>query len=94
MDGESTERNRGAAQGFIAFILWGVGAFVGTRVAGQVMGMYTLDPPTGTIAHAWSGIWLLPAVGAVGVLVVFLAFFREPRAAPAAGSGEVRDPGV
>ena len=29
VDGESTERNRGAAQGFIAFILGGVGAFVG-----------------------------------------------------------------
>jgi MFS family permease len=94
VDGESNERNRGAAQGFIAFILWGVGAFVGTMVAGQVMGMYKLDPPSGTMAHFWSGIWFLPAIGAVAVLLVFLAFFREPRAAPAAGSGEVRDPGV
>jgi nucleoside transporter len=38
VDNESTERNRGAAQGFIAFILWGVGAFVGTYIAGRVQG--------------------------------------------------------
>jgi nucleoside transporter len=82
VDGESTERNRGAAQGFIAFILWGVGAFVGTMIAGQVMGLYTLVPAGGTIAHDWSGIWLLPAIGAVAVLLVFLAFFREPPARP------------
>jgi nucleoside transporter len=80
VDGESTERNRGAAQGFIAFILWGIGAFVGTFIAGQVMGMYTLPAPTGPIAHDWARIWLLPAIGAVVVLVVFLLFFREPRA--------------
>jgi len=79
VDGESTERNRGAAQGFIAFILWGVGAFVGTMVAGQVMGMYTIPEPTGPIAHDWAHIWLLPAIGATAVLVVFLTFFREPR---------------
>src|SRR5262245_3957493 len=79
VDGESTERNRGAAQGFIAFILWGIGAFVGTMIAGQVMGFYTLPSPTGPIAHDWQGIWILPAIGASIVLVVVLAFFREPR---------------
>jgi nucleoside transporter len=84
VDGESTERNRGAAQGFIAFILWGVGAFVGTLVAGQVMGMYTVKPPTGPATHDWTYIWLLPAVGAVAVLVVFVTFFREPPARPVA----------
>jgi MFS family permease len=83
VDGESTERNRGAAQGFIAFILWGIGAFVGTMVAGQVMGLYTLASPAGAIAHDWFNIWVLPAIGATAVLVVFLIFFREPPAKPA-----------
>jgi nucleoside transporter len=80
VDGESNERNRGAAQGFIAFILWGVGAFVGTMVAGQVMGLYKLAEPVGTIAHDWKWIWLIPGIGAIAVLVVFVTFFREPRA--------------
>ena len=44
VDNESTERNRGAAQGFIAFILWGVGAFVGTNIAGQVQGAHVHRP--------------------------------------------------
>eukprot|EP01031_Cornospumella_fuschlensis_P017307 gene17307-21159_t len=34
VDEEANERMRGAAQGLIAFILWGVGAFVGTNLAG------------------------------------------------------------
>ena len=75
---ESTERMRGAAQGFIAFILWGVGAFVGTMLAGVVMASHTLETPIGKIKHDWAGIWMQPAIGALAVLGVFLLFFREP----------------
>jgi nucleoside transporter len=79
VDQEANERNRGAAQGFIAFILWGVGAFVGTLLAGQAMDAHKLTQPLGTVLHDWHGIWLLPAVGASAVLAVFLFFFREPQ---------------
>ena len=82
VDGEANERIRGAAQGFVAFILWGVGAFVGTMLAGQVMAAHELADPMGTIKHNWSGIWMMPAIGAAAVLVLFLIFFREPRRAP------------
>jgi nucleoside transporter len=78
VDGEANERNRGAAQGFIAFILWGVGNFVGSTLAGQVQAAKTLAEKQGTIAHDWSSIWILPAWGSLAVLVVFLLFFREP----------------
>jgi nucleoside transporter len=79
VDGESNERMRGAAQGFIAFILWGVGAFVGTMLAGWVMARHAVAGATGPVTHDWEGIWTYPAVGAAAVLVVFLLFFREPR---------------
>ena len=69
---------RGAVQGFIAFVLWGAGAFVGTLLAGRVLAAHQYAAPRGTIAHDWQMIWLTPAFGAVAVLVVFLAFFREP----------------
>jgi hypothetical protein len=69
---------RGAAQGFIAFILWGVGAFVGRMLAGAVMAAHKLPEPVGTIEHDWAGIWLQPALEATAVLGVFLLFFREP----------------
>lgn len=79
VDAEANERIRGAAQGFIAFILWGIGAFVGTLLAGKAMAAYTLPQAVGTIQHNWKAIWMQPAIGAAVVLVVFLIFFREPR---------------
>ncbi|MBX3176861.1 MAG: MFS transporter [Candidatus Hydrogenedentes bacterium] len=78
VDEECNERMRGAAQGFIAFILWGVGAFVGTLLAGKVMEAHRLAEPVNGFAHDWDAIWRLPAWGAVAVLAVFLLFFRGP----------------
>jgi predicted cobalt transporter CbtA len=75
---EAKERIRGACQGSTAFILWGIGAFVGTNLAGQVLGRHTLTGPGGAVLHDWRSIWTTPAVGAVAVLGVFLIFFREP----------------
>ncbi len=79
VDDESNERIRGACQGFIAFILWGVGAFVGTMLAGKVLGLYTLTDAAGAVVgHDWTKIWLTPAFLSLGVMVVCLLFFRDP----------------
>ena len=78
VDEEANERIRGAAQGFIAFILWGVGAFVGTLLAGQVLAKHALPVAVNGMAHDWKAIWLTPAWGALAVLVVFVIFFRNP----------------
>ena len=76
VDDEANERIRGAAQGLIAFILWGVGAFMGTQLAGISIASHTLDKPLGTIAHDWQSVWIYSAWGAVIVLVIFMIFFR------------------
>lgn len=79
VDDEANPRIRGAAQGFIAFILWGAGAFVGTLLAGKVLDAHRIIvPATGQPGYDWQAIWSLPAYGAVAVLVVFLVFFRGP----------------
>jgi nucleoside transporter len=78
VDAEANERMRGAAQGFIAFILWGVGNFVGSTLAGKSQAAHTLAHPQGAIAHDWHGIWIYPAWGAAAVLVIFFIFFRDP----------------
>ena len=79
VDDEANERIRGAAQGLIAIILWGFGSLVGTYLAGRVMDKHKFVEAKGAIAHDWSAIWSTPAWIAVGVLLVFLLFFREPR---------------
>ena len=78
VDDEATERTRGAAQGFIAFILWGVGAFVGTLLAGKVLARHALAEPVNGLSHDWQAIWQTPAWGAAAVLVIFLLFFKNP----------------
>ena len=82
VDEEANDRMRGAAQGLIAFVLWGVGNFVGSTLAGHSQALHTLSKPVGTIAHDWQGIWIYPAWGTVGVLVIFWLFFREPAKKP------------
>ncbi len=79
VDDEANERLRGAAQGFIAFILWGVGNFVGSTLAGQTQAKYKLATAQGSIEHDWAAIWMYPALGATAVLVLFLLFFRDPK---------------
>jgi nucleoside transporter len=71
---------RAAAQGLIAFVTLGVGMFIGSLVSGRVVDRFLLsaEPPS----HAWDQIWIVPAVGAAGVLVLFALFFR-PRSAEA-----------
>lgn len=75
VDEEANETIRGAAQGLIAFILWGIGSFVGTHLAGLSQAYHTLEQPVGSIAHDWQGIWIYPAFGSVAVLIIFVIFF-------------------
>lgn len=85
VDDEANERIRGAAQGFIAFILWGAGAFVGTWLAGRVLAAHQVTAAAGQpVRYDWQAIWSLPAWGAVVVLALFLVFFRDPARADAA----------
>ena len=66
---------RASAQGFIAFATMGVGLFIGAWLSGLVVEHYTLAGG----GHDWQAIWLVPAVGATGVLILFAVLFR-PRA--------------
>jgi nucleoside transporter len=86
VDDEANPKIRAACQGFIAFILWGVGAFVGTMLAGKVLAMNETVDAAGKTVHDWASIWPVPAYLSVGVLIIFALFFREPKAEPAEGS--------
>jgi nucleoside transporter/PQQ-dependent catabolism-associated beta-propeller protein len=77
---------RAAAQGLIAFVTLGVGMFIGSWISGRVVDAYRLGALGG---HDWSGIWMIPAVGALAVLALFALFFRSTRDARMAAAAIV-----
>ncbi len=65
---------RSTAQGFIAFITLGLGAFLGSIIAGETVSRFAL--PGGT--HQWIPVWWVPAlVGTVAALWFWWAFPRR-----------------
>jgi nucleoside transporter len=72
MDKKAPLALRAAAQGFIAFVTLGVGMFIGSWLSGVVVGRYTLAGG----AHDWQTIWILPAVAAGVVLILFALLFQ------------------
>ena len=81
VDQRADERIRSAAQGFIAFATYGLGMFVGSMIQGKVAAAYTAGD-----VKAWDKIWIVPAAGSLGVLLLFLALFKTPGKAKAAAA--------
>jgi len=61
-----------SAQSFLAFLMWGLGMFIGSKMAGYVGDMYPLGEE-----HKWGPIWLWPAMLAAIVCVLFLLGGRD-----------------
>jgi nucleoside transporter len=83
-DAKAGERVKGAAQGLINFVTNGVGYFIGAYVSGRVVEAYRIaSPVAGGPVHDWRAIWIVPALGALAVAVIFALLFR-----PGARDGE------
>lgn len=63
-----------SAQSFLAFLTWGVGMFIGTKLAGYTSEAYTIAE---TGAHHWPSIWYWPAGLAAVVTLLFLIGGRD-----------------
>ena len=73
-DERAGERIRSSAQGMITLATYGVGMLIGFWFAGYIAEHYkTAD------GHHWKNIWLVPAAIAGVVMLLFLAFFRDPK---------------
>lgn len=75
VDREAPAHLRASAQGFLTLVTWGVGMLIGSWLSGRVVDAYRAggDPVT----HDWSQIWLVPAIGAAAVFLLFALFFRD-----------------
>jgi nucleoside transporter len=81
-DEKAGPRVRAAAQGLLNFVTNGVGYFIGAWASGAVANAYRVAGPAGAAPmHDWRAIWLVPALGALGVLALFAFLFRPARAA-------------
>ena len=75
VDTKAPKDLRAAAQGFIAFVTLGVGGFIGSWFSGRVVDAYVVAGDG--VPHQWESIWLVPAVWAAVVLVLFAVFFTH-----------------
>ncbi len=79
---------RASAQGLIATIILGFGNFVGSLFCGWIQGLFLKDTTAASIEAlraGWQKTFIVPTVLTILCLIIFLAFFREKKAQPAAG---------
>ncbi len=68
------DKIKNAAQGLFTFATYGVGMFIGTWFSGFTVDKYKVGE-----LHNWQSIWLVPAYIALGVLILFLIYFKEKK---------------
>jgi nucleoside transporter len=83
-DEQAGPRIRAAAQGFLNFVTNGLGYYAGAIVSGRVVQAHLVSEGV----HDWRAIWMVPAIGAAVIFVIFALVFR-PRVVvgPAATAG-------
>ena len=86
VDQQADIRIRAAAQGFIALVTLGAGQLIGSKLSGLVVDANVIAGTAagGAVMHDWSKIWFIPAMGALGVLLIFAALFKVKPAENAA----------
>ncbi|MEP6622113.1 MAG: nucleoside permease [bacterium] len=86
VDQQADVKIRAAAQGFIALVTLGAGQAIGSWLSGVVVDA-NVDTGGAVVHHEWFRIWLVPAIGAFVVLLIFAALFK-PRITSVSGAGE------
>ena len=75
-DNKAGEKIKNSAQGLITFATYGVGMGIGSYLSGKVLTKYT-TVVDGVTKHDWTGVWMVPAYIAAGVLILFILFFKD-----------------
>jgi MFS family permease len=61
------------AQGFLSFVTWGVGIFVGNLISGWMIDYYKVNNQTN-----WSLLFLIASISTAVLIVLFTLFFKNP----------------
>lgn len=72
-DTKAGEKYQSAAQGLITLATYGLGMLIGFWIAGEVTDFYAAEENN----HDWSEIWMIPAIFALAVSVLFAIFFKN-----------------
>ena len=67
---------RGAAQGLIIFLTYGVGMFIGSLLSGGAVDYFT-KTVGGVAVRDWQSFWLTSSAGAAVILLMILVFFKS-----------------
>jgi nucleoside transporter len=92
VDNEAPRDIRASGQALFSFLTYGVGMWLGNLLAGKLAGMYTSETvnAAGKTVKVidWYHFWLIPSIGVLASLTVFVLFFRIRTGKPSAGAGE------
>jgi MFS family permease len=77
-DQEAPNHLRVTAQGFLTFVTYGVGMFIGSLLSGVALDWFTTKTG-GTEVHDWKAFWLSSAAGSFVILVMVAVFFQSRR---------------
>jgi len=78
VDKKAPKDIQASAQGFLALVTLGLGMIIGNLINGWVVNTkYAIEEAGEVVGHHWKPIWMIPAVMAMIITVVFALSFRE-----------------
>ncbi len=71
-DFKAGSKIRSAAQGLITLATYGIGMLIGFKIAGFILDSYAING-----GHEWKTVWVIPAIFAGAVLLLFFLTFKN-----------------
>jgi nucleoside transporter len=75
-DQEAPSNLRITAQGFLTFVTYGLGMFIGSLLSGVALDWFTTTVD-GKEVHNWTGFWMSSAIGSAAILLMVALFFQS-----------------
>jgi nucleoside transporter len=70
---------RGSAQSLFALLTYGLGMWLGSLLSGFLHKLFTHEVASGEVVTNWTTFWIIPSIGVLASLLVFVLFFHIPR---------------